>query len=30
MADVIIHIKDGKIDKNIINKNKIPAAELDL
>jgi putative ABC transport system ATP-binding protein len=30
MADVIIRIKDGKIDRNIVNENKIPAAELSL
>lgn len=30
MADVIIHIKDGKIAENIVNENKISAAELAL
>lgn len=30
MADVIIHIKDGKIAENTVNENKISAAELAL
>lgn len=30
MADVIIHIKDGKIAENAVNENKVSAAELAL
>ncbi len=30
MADVIIHIKDGKIAENTVNENKLSAAELAL